>query len=138
IEQYQQAWRDVGQQTLAAYRQVSANSSYVSARKKVIRSAESALEATHAGYEVGTRNIVEVLNAQRTLFAAKRDYANARYDYILNSLTLKALAGALTEDDIIQVNNWLNELEQINLNNVACVTGRACSKSAKVFCKAPP
>lgn len=119
IEQYQQAWRDVGQQTLAAYRQVSANSSYVSARKKVIRSAESALEATQAGYEVGTRNIVEVLNAQRTLFAAKRDYANARYDYILNSLTLKALAGALTEDDIIQVNNWLNELEQINLNNVA-------------------
>src|SRR5699024_11750078 len=79
-EQYQQARHDVGQQILAAYRQVSANSSYVSARKKVIRSAESALEATQAGYEVGTRNIVEVLNAQRTLFAAKRDYANARYD----------------------------------------------------------
>lgn len=119
VESYQQAWRDVGQQTLAAYRQVSANSSYVSARKQVIRSAESALEATQAGYEVGTRNIVEVLNAQRTLFAAKRDYANARYDYILNSLTLKALAGALTEEDIIQVNDWLNELEQIDLNEVA-------------------
>jgi len=119
LDSYQQAWRDVGQQTLAAYRQVSANSSYVKAHKQVIRSAESALEATQAGYEVGTRNIVEVLNAQRTLFAAKRDYANARYDYVLNSLTLKALAGALTEDDIIQVNDWLNELEQINLNNVA-------------------
>src|SRR5699024_12005263 len=112
-EQYQQARHDVGQQILAAYRQLSANSSYVSAHKQVIRSAESALEATQAGYEVGTRNIVEVLNAQRTLFAAKRDYANARYDYVLNSLTLKALAGALTEDDIIQVNDWLNELEQI-------------------------
>lgn len=121
---YRQTWRDVGQQTLAAYRQVSANSSNIKARKQSIRSAKSALEATEAGYDVGTRNIVEVLDAQRTLFAAKRDYANARYDYIINSLNLKALAGALTERDLQQVNEWLSDVDEVNLNEIAQDSGQ--------------
>lgn len=119
VETYQQVWRDVGQQTLASYRLVTANAAHINARKQAIRSAQSALEATQAGYEVGTRNIIEVLNAQRTLFAAERDYANARYDYILNSLSLKALAGVLSEEDLIQVNSWLSSLNQVDLQEVA-------------------
>lgn len=119
VETYQQVWRDVGQQTLASYRLVTANAAHINARKQAIRSAQSALEATQAGYEVGTRNIIEVLNAQRTLFAAERDYANARYDYILNSLSLKALAGVLSEEDLIQVNGWLSSLNQVDLQEVA-------------------
>ncbi|WP_111655612.1 TolC family outer membrane protein [Isoalcanivorax indicus] len=115
---YQQTWRDVGQQTLATYRMVSANAQRITARAQAIRSAESALEATEAGYEVGTRNIVDVLNAQRTLFAARRDYANARYDYIIDSLGLKALAGVLEEQDIQQVNNWLEPMNQVELDRV--------------------
>jgi outer membrane protein len=116
---YQQTWRDVGQQTLGTYRVVSANALRISARAQAIRSADSALEATQAGYEVGTRNIVDVLNAQRTLFAARRDYANARYEYILDSLGLKALAGVLTEDDLEQVNNWLAPANQVDLDLVS-------------------
>lgn len=118
VESYQQAWRDVGQQTLASFRLVTANASHIKARKQAIRSAESALEATQAGYDVGTRNIIEVLNAQRTLFAAQRDYANARYDYILSSLNLKALAGVLSEEDIVQVNSWLSTIDQVDLEDV--------------------
>src|SRR5699024_5307002 len=91
----------------------------IKARKQAIRSAESALEATQAGYDVGTRNIVEVLNAQRTLFAAQRDYANARYDYILSSLSLKALTGLLNEEDIIQVISWPTTIDQVELDEVA-------------------
>lgn len=124
VESYQQAWRDVGQQTLASFRLVTANASHIKARKQAIRSAKSALEATQAGYDVGTRNIVEVLNAQRTLFAAQRDYANARYDYILSSLSLKALAGVLSEEDIIQVNSWLSTIDQVELDKITAEDGQ--------------
>ena len=69
----------------------------------------STLEGTQAGYEVCTRNVVDVLQAQRTLFAALRDYANSRYDYIINLLKLKEQAGTLTPEDIYQLTKWLVE-----------------------------
>lgn len=81
----------------------------VSARKQSIVSSKSALDATQAGYEVGTRNIVDVLNAQNTLFAAARDYANSRYDYIVNTLLLKEQAGILSPEDVILLNSFLEE-----------------------------
>tara|TARA_R110002110_G_scaffold333755_3_gene544758 strand:- start:23515 stop:24936 length:1422 start_codon:yes stop_codon:yes gene_type:complete len=74
--------------------------SRVAARAQAIVSSQSALDATQAGYEVGTRNVVDVLNAQNTLFAAQRDYANSRYDYILNTMRLKEQAGLLSPEDI--------------------------------------
>jgi outer membrane protein len=81
--------------------------SRVAARKQSIVSSRSALDATEAGYEVGTRNIVDVLNAQNTLFAALRDYANSRYDYIANTLRLKAQAGLLSPEDVINLDSYL-------------------------------
>ena len=75
----------------------------VAARKQAIVSSQSALDATNAGYEVGTRNIVDVLNAQNTLFGAKRDYANSRYDYINNMLRLKQQAGLLSPEDVYRL-----------------------------------
>ena len=79
----------------------------VAARRQSIKSSRSALDATEAGYEVGTRNIVDVLNAQNTLFAALRDYANSRYDYITNMLRLKEQAGLLSPEDIMRLNSFL-------------------------------
>lgn len=84
------------------------NAARVEARKQAITSAESALKATQAGYEVGTRTIVDVLLAQRTLFQAKRNYSNARYDYILSMMRLKQVAGQLSPEDIFELNNWLS------------------------------
>jgi outer membrane protein len=92
------------------------NSARVKARKQAITSAESALEATKAGYEVGTRNIVDVLVAQRTLFQAKRNYSNARYDYILSMMRLKQVAGQLSPEDVFELNNWLNKNTIIRRN----------------------
>ncbi|ASP37739.1 secretion protein [Bacterioplanes sanyensis] len=99
--------RQAKQNIRSLYRQVQTDVKNVKARKQAIASAESALEATETGYEVGTRNIVEVLDAQRNLFSAKRDYANARYDYIINLLNLKFYAGTLHEGDINELNGWL-------------------------------
>ena len=81
--------------------------SRVMARKQSIVSSQSALDATQAGYEVGTRNIVDVLNAQNNLFAAQRDYANSRYDFIINSLRLKEVAGTLSPEDIARLEGFL-------------------------------
>lgn len=113
--QYQQALRDIIQQARSAYRTVEADALRVSARKQAIRSARSALEATQSGYDVGTRNVVDVLNAQQALFAAERDYANARYDYIINSLTLKSTTGDLRQGDLASVNQWLSDTATLNL-----------------------
>jgi outer membrane protein len=79
----------------------------VAAREQSIVSTRSALDATQAGYEVGTRNIVDVLNAQNALFAAQRDYANSRYDYILNILRLKEQAGLLSPEDVNNLDQYL-------------------------------
>lgn len=94
--------------TRTAFMNVAANSYQVEARKQAVASSASAMDATQAGYEVGTRNIVDVLLAQRTLYAAKRDYATARYDYVINSLKLKAATGQLAEVDVKELNNWLD------------------------------
>ena len=79
----------------------------VKARQQAIKSTSSALDATQAGYEVGTRNIVDVLQAQRSLYSSIRDYANSRYNYVINMLRLKRAAGTLTPQDIIDINNWI-------------------------------
>src|SRR5690554_1934030 len=99
--------RDVKRSVRSLYRQAQTDSLNVKARKQSIVSAESALEATETGYRVGTRNIVEVLNSQKVLYGAQRDYANARYDYIINMLNLKFYAGTLNESDLVTLNNLL-------------------------------
>lgn len=93
--------------TRSLHMTVNSNVSRVAARKQSIVSSTSALDATQAGYEVGTRNIVDVLNAQNTLFAAERDYANSRYDYIISLLLLKEEAGLLSPEDVYNLDSYL-------------------------------
>jgi outer membrane protein len=93
--------------TRSLHMTVVSDVSRVAAREQAIVSSKSALDATQAGYEVGTRNVVDVLNAQNTLFAARRDYANARYDYITNTLRLKEQAGLLSPEDVYRLDESL-------------------------------
>jgi outer membrane protein len=107
-ENYIGIQRNTVQNARSLHLLVLTNTARVKARNQVIISAKSALEATQAGYEVGTRNIVDVLVVQRNLYQARRDYANARYDYIDSLLRLKDVAGQLSPDDIYQLNAWLD------------------------------
>jgi len=100
--------RDVRVNTRSLFRTVNTNIETASALEQSIISRRSALDATRAGYEVGTRNIVEVLDAERAYYVALRDYANARYDYVINTLSLKQAAGTLSPQDLIDLNNWLS------------------------------
>ncbi len=99
--------RQVVENTRNLHRAVNTDVEQVQARKQSIISNQSALEATEIGYQVGTRNIVDVLDAQRQLYASVRDYNNTRYDYILDSLRLKQAAGTLSPDDLQDLARYL-------------------------------
>lgn len=103
----EQAQRKTIQEMRVAYLGVQAAIAQVEAFKQVLISTESATEATQLGFEVGTRTSVDVLLAQGNLFRSKRDYAQARYDFILKLLEIKYAAGLLSADDIEQINQWL-------------------------------
>jgi outer membrane protein len=90
------------------HRAVNTDVEQVQARKQAIISSQSAVEATEIGYDVGTRNIVDVLDAQRQLYASVRNYNNARYDYILNNLRLQQTAGVLSPDNLQALSAYLN------------------------------
>ncbi len=99
--------RAVVRQTNNAYRAVIAGIEQVGAFGQALISAESALEATQAGFEVGTRTIVDVLIAQQRYFQAQRDNSAARHTYIVDHLRLKAAAGVLAEEDLQKINGIL-------------------------------
>ena len=85
----------------------------VRARLKAIKSSTSALEAVETGYEVGTRNVVDVLQAQQRLFASQFDYADSRYNYIINLMALKQAAGTLEEMDLMELNKFTDPSDQV-------------------------
>ena len=93
--------------TRSLHMTVLSDVSRIAARKQSIISSRSSLDATQAGYEVGTRNVVDVLNAQNILFQAERDYANSRYDYVLNLMRLKERAGLLSPEDVLRLDSFL-------------------------------
>lgn len=99
--------RQVVESTRNLHRAVNTDVETVQARKQSIISNQSALEATEIGYQVGTRNIVDVLDAQRQLYGSVRDYNNARYDYILDNLRLKQAAGTLSPADLEALGSFL-------------------------------
>lgn len=99
--------RQTTQNVRNAFRRVNTDALVIAQRQQAITSARSALEAIEVGYEVGTRNIVDVLQARQQLFVALRNYSDARYNYVVDSLTLKQITGLLTPQDILELNEWL-------------------------------
>lgn len=100
--------RNVRRKTANAYRAVLTSIRRVQALQQAVVSNRSALEATRAGYRAGTRTIVDVLNAQSNLFGAIRDYKQAQYAYLVNTLKLKRAAGTLDPKDLRAVNSLLS------------------------------
>ena len=101
--------REVERATRDAYLGVVSSISQVRALRQAVESAQTALEATEAGYEVGTRTSVEVQTSLEALTRAQTDYAVARYNYILNRLGLMQAAGTLAVSDIEQIDGWLDQ-----------------------------
>lgn len=106
---YTSVMRNTIQATRSLHIAVLTDVQRVLARKQSIISAQSALDATTAGYEVGTRNVVDVLNAQQVLYRTIRDYANTRFDYVMRLIRLRKQGGMLGPEDIQALNRWLVE-----------------------------
>jgi outer membrane protein len=105
--------RQTERQTRDAFLSVTSEISRVQALAQAVESSQTALRATEAGFEVGTRTTVDVLQSRRQLFEAQRDYANSRYTYLVNALLLKQAAGILREADIEEVDGWLRPADEV-------------------------
>ena len=105
----QQQVRAAELETRNAYRGIRTDIAQVKALAESLRSTEIAVEAEEAGFEVGTRTIVDVLNSQREYYLARLNYARARYLYVVDQLRLKKAAGILSSDDLQEVNDALIE-----------------------------
>lgn len=111
-EQLQRVVRETERQTRDAYLGVLAEISRVRALDQAVTSSRTALEATQAGFDVGTRTIVDVLNSQRDLYTAITNYYSSRYAYIGNVLLLKEAAGSLQVQDLEEIDRWLEERQR--------------------------
>ena len=107
LEALERVARATERETRDAYLSVISEIARVQALRQAVQSSEIALQATEAGFEVGTRTTVDVLVSQNTLRRAQTTYARSRYDYILNILRLKQAAGSLNLDDLEEVSSWL-------------------------------
>lgn len=108
-EQLRRVTRETERQTRDAYLGVLAEIARVKALDQAVASSRTALQATQAGYEVGTRTIVEVLRSQFSLYLAITNHYQSRYDYIMNALRLKQAAGTLQVQDLEKIDQWLKE-----------------------------
>lgn len=105
--------RSIIAQTRKAYLGVLSEISQIRADKQAIISSQSAFDATQAAYEVGTRTMVDVLDAQATLYNNQRVTVSAQYNYLLQTLLLKQTAGTLSPEDIVSINRYLMKENKI-------------------------
>lgn len=103
--------RTVMNQTRQAFLGVQSGISQIQADVQAIKSARNKLEATQAGYVVGTRTMVDVLNAVTALTQAQQAWADDRYSYVISIITLKQQAGTLSPQDLAGINAWLHKTE---------------------------
>lgn len=101
--------RETERETRDAYLGVNSEVARVQSLRQAVESAQTALQATEAGYEVGTRTSVDVLEARRRLFESQTTYARSRYDYLLNVLRLQLAAGTLDGKGLADINALLTE-----------------------------
>ncbi len=100
--------RTVAQAVRQQFLNVTSGISQVKALEQALTSTQSQLDSTILGRDVGVRTSVDVLNAQQQVFQTRRDLLQARYNFLLNTLRLKAAAGLLDEKDVAEVNRALS------------------------------
>jgi outer membrane protein len=106
-ERSERTARETEREVRDAYLGVLSEISRVQALRQAVASSQTALQATEAGFEVGTRTTVDVLESRRNLFDAQTSYSRSRYDYIINLLRLRVATGNLSEADLQEANRWL-------------------------------
>lgn len=127
---YELVFRQTSQAARSQYRLVETDALNVKAGAQAVKSARTALDAVREGYNVGTKTIIDVLNAESALLSARNNHAAARYDYIIDSLSLKATAGVLKLSDLEEISTWLDDSAEIDLHQVELKGQYDSSKSS--------
>lgn len=107
--------REVVERTRSLLRTLQTLVQSVKAREQSIISRETALRATEEGYNVGTRNVVDVLQAEQALYQARLEYANTRIQYVKSLFQFKQVIGTLSPDDLLNLDQWLDEQNRLDL-----------------------
>lgn len=107
-QQYDYQAQLTEQQTRTAYLVIESDISQIRANQRALNSAQTALKATQAGFEVGTRTSVDVMTSLRDVFQARSNLASSRYNYLYNTLSLKQAAGTLTARDLAAMGKLLS------------------------------
>jgi outer membrane protein len=108
-EKLEQVTRETERSARDAYLGLQSSIAQVQANKQALESSRLALQATEAGFNVGTRTTIDVLTSRNNLLTAEQNYASSRYSYINNLITLKTVTGTLTRDDLQLINSWLTQ-----------------------------
>ena len=108
-QQYEARRREVGVQVRKEFQGIVEGKARIDAVEKAESAAALALDSNRKGIQAGTRNVLDVFNAEQQLASARRDLAEARIQYIISRLRLQALIGSLNEVEIEAVNAWLTE-----------------------------
>ncbi|MGP6379749.1 outer membrane channel protein TolC [Yersinia bercovieri] len=108
-EQLESAHRSVVQTVRSSFNNISASISSIKAYEQVVISNQSSLDAMEAGYQVGTRTILDVLTATTNLYQSKQQLADARYNYLINQLNIQSALGTLNMNDLMELNGVLDK-----------------------------
>ncbi len=101
------ARRQAGTDARQAYSAIVNGLSRIAALQSAVESSQSAVRGNQAGYRLGIKVVIDVLNAEQQLYTAQRDLVKARYDTLFQGFKLRAAAGVLTEWDVVAVNALL-------------------------------
>jgi outer membrane protein len=104
---YEATLRQAEQQARDAYQGVISQIAQVEALKQAVESNRVSLQATEAGYEVGTKTAIDVLSSRELLVQAQTNYSQSKYAYLNNIIALRLAAGNLDPQTIKQINGWL-------------------------------
>ncbi len=106
-QQRSATWRSIRQQISTLYRRIQTNIAQVNAQQQLVNAKQIALQAKEKEQQLGLRDLVDVLQAQRDVFSAQRSYASARFDYLMNSVKIRQVAGILATGDLKRLDYWL-------------------------------
>ncbi len=107
ISDNEAAIRAITKETSDAFLSANANARHIKASKKALESASKSREAMERGFHYGVVTISDVIKAEQDEFSAKKNFAQAKYNYIKNRIRFMQAIGSITEENLQEVNDWL-------------------------------
>mgnify|MGYP001337503566 FL=1 len=100
--------RSVVQQIRSLYTALKTAELNIVSLRTAVDSSKDALDATRLGYELSSRNLIDLLQAERNYSETQNRLSQAMYGFIVTSLQYKQAIGTLRPEDIVKINEQFN------------------------------